>query len=187
MEFGSITRRVAAHFNVEDVDAIAAAPTVANVLPPKPELPEMAAETPAETSALRAPIDHDAYVTVTAAKDLDAWIARARAAGRVCVDTETTSLDPMTANLCGVSLAVAPGEACYIPCGHRKGDGLSLDLSQAQDGGEAIVQMTEADVLARLKPLLEDDAILKIGQNLKYDALVFLQRGIRLNPSTTPC
>ncbi|HWX88933.1 MAG TPA: DNA polymerase I, partial [Rhizomicrobium sp.] len=94
----------------------------------------------------------------------------------------TTSLDPMTANLCGVSLAVAPGEACYIPTGHRKGDGLSLDLSQAQDGGETIAQMREADVLGRLKPLLEDDAVLKVGQNLKYDALVFLQRGIRLDP-----
>ncbi len=182
MEFGSITRRVAAHFNVEDVDAIDAAPTVANVLPPKPELPPIEAETPAETSALRAPINHDAYVTVTAARDLDQWVARAYAAGRVCVDTETTSLDAMTAGLCGVSLAVAPGEACYIPCGHRRGDGLTLDLSQAQDGGDAIVQMTEADVLAQLKPLLEDDGVLKIGQNLKYDALIFLQRGIRLDP-----
>ena len=81
-----------------------------------------------------------------------------------------------------MSLAVAPGEACYIPCGHRKGDGLSLDLSQAQDGGDTIVQMAEADVLARLKPLLEDDSVLKVGQNLKYDALMFLQRGIRLDP-----
>lgn len=181
MEFTTITKRVAAHFEVTDLDAIAAAPTVANVLPPKPELPELEAETPADTSALRAPINHDAYVTVTAAKDLDKWIARAYETGIVCVDTETTSLDPMVANLCGVSLAVAPGEACYIPCGHRKGDGLSLDLSQAQDGGD-IVQMREADVLARLKPLLEDDSILKVGQNLKYDALIFLQRGIRLDP-----
>ena len=182
MEFTTIIKRVAAHFEVTDLDAIAAAPTVANVLPPKPELPELEAETLADTSALRAPINHDAYVAVTAAKDLDKWIARAHEAGIVCVDTETTSLDPMAANLCGVSLAVAPGEACYIPCGHRKGDGLSFDLSQAQDGGDAIVQMAEADVLARLKPLLEDDSILKVGQNLKYDALVFLQRGIRLNP-----
>jgi DNA polymerase-1 len=182
MEFTSITKRVAVHFEVEDLDAIAAAPTVANVLPPRPELPDMVGETPADTSALRAPINHDAYVTVTAAKELDKWVARAFEAGTVCVDTETTSLDPMTANLCGVSLAVAPGEACYIPCGHRKGDGLSLDLSQAQDGGEKIVQMAEADVLAKLKPLLEDDSILKVGQNLKYDALVFLQRGIRLDP-----
>jgi DNA polymerase-1 len=182
MEFGSITRRVAAHFNVDDVDAIAAAPTVANVLPSHPELPELKGETPQEDAALRAPINHDAYVTVTTAKDLDAWIARARDKGVVCVDTETTSLDAMVAGLCGVSLAVAPGEACYIPCGHRRGDGLTLDLTQAQDGKDAILQMTEADVLARLKPLLEDEDVLKVGQNLKYDGLVFLQRGIRLDP-----
>jgi DNA polymerase-1 len=178
MEFGTITRRVAAHFNVEDLDGIGVAPTSAHVMPANPSLPRI--EPAPQDEALRAPIDHAAYVTVTAAADLDAWIARARAAGQVCIDTETTSLDAMVAGLCGVSMAIVPGEACYIPCGHRKGDGLSLDLSQDQDGGEAIVQMTEADVLARLKPLLEDDAVLKIGQNLKYDALIFLQRGIRL-------
>ena len=180
MEFSTLTRRAAAHFQVEDLDAIAAAPTVANVLPPSPKLPPIAEAAP-DDAVLRAPIDRAAYVTVTAAADLDAWVVRARAAGEVCVDTETTSLDPMRANLCGVALAIQPGEACYIPCGHRRGDGLTLDLSPEQDGG-GIVQMTEADVLARLKPLLEDDSILKIGQNLKYDALVFLQRGIRLNP-----
>jgi DNA polymerase-1 len=140
------------------------------------------AERPAEDAALRAPINLDAYVTVTTAKELEKWVTRALAKGLVCVDTETTSLDPMTASLCGVSLALAPGEACYIPCGHRKGDGLSLDLSHAQDGGDAVTQMVEADVLGGLKTLLEDDSVLKVGQNLKYDALVFLQRGIRLNP-----
>ncbi|HUE66199.1 MAG TPA: DNA polymerase I [Rhizomicrobium sp.] len=176
MEFTSITRRVAAHFEMTDLDAIAPAPTVANVLPSQQELPEIKAETPAETEKLRAPINHGAYVTVTTAAELEKWIARAREAGRVCVDTETTSLDPMTASLCGVSLSMAPGEACYIPCGHRRGEGLSLD------GGGDIAQMKEADVLARLKPLLQDDCVLKIGQNLKYDALVFLQRGIRLDP-----
>jgi len=176
MEFGTITRRVAAHFDVADLDDIAAAPTVANVIPSHPDLPEPLADMPAaDTSAIKAPIDRDAYVTVTAAKDLDRWIERARAQGVICVDTETTSLDPMTANLCGVSLALAPGEACYVPCGHRKGDSL---LVEAGD----IAQMDEADVIARLKPLLEDDSVLKIGQNLKYDALVFLQRGIRLHP-----
>ncbi len=180
MEFGSITRRVAAHYNVEDLDAITPAATVANVLPREPQLPQ--AESPAVDAALRAPINHDAYVTVTTSKELEKWVARAHVTGIVCVDTETTSLDPMTAGLCGVSLAVAPGEACYIPCGHRKGDGLSLDLSQAQDGGDTIVQMEAADVLKTLKPLLEDDSILKVGQNLKYDAAVFLQRGIRLDP-----
>ena len=183
MEFGSITRRVAAHFQVEDIDAIDAAPTVANVLPREAQLPEPADDMPAaDVSAIKAPINHDAYVTVTTARDLDKWIARAHEKGTVCVDTETTSLDPMTAGLCGVSLAVAPGEACYIPCGHRRGDGQTLDLSQTQDGKDAIVQMGEADVLARLKPLLEDDSILKVGQNLKYDAAIFLQRGIRIDP-----
>ena len=183
MEFGAITKRVAAHFDVADLDLIAAAPIAANVSPPKPELPKLEAATPADIAALRAPINHDAYVTVTTAQELDKWIARAYAAGIVCVDTETTSLDAMTANLCGVSLAVAPGEACYIPCGHRKGDGLSFDLAldPAQGDGD-IVQMAEADLLARLKPLLEDDSILKVGQNLKYDALIFLQRGIRIGP-----
>jgi DNA polymerase-1 len=182
MEFGSITRRVAAHFQIDDPDAIAAAPSVANVMPREPHLPDLTAEKPAEDAALRAPINHDAYVTVTTGKELDKWIARAQEKGTVCVDTETTSLDAMVAGLCGVSLAVAPGEACYIPCGHRKGDGLSLDLSQAQDAGDTITQLAEADVLAGLKPLLEDDSVLKVGQNLKYDALIFLQRGIRLHP-----
>ena len=90
---------------------------------------------------------------MTSAKELDAWVARATAKGLICVDTETTSLDPMQAGLCGVSLAVAPGEACYIPCGHRRGEGLQLD------GNEKILQMTEEDVIARLKPLLEDPSV----------------------------
>ena len=172
MEFGTITKRVAVHFQIEDADAIAAAPTVARA-------PELRIELPAapDDDAIRAPINHDAYVTVTAAKDLDAWVARALARGIVCVDTETTSLDPMQAGLCGVSLAVEPGQACYIPCGHRRGDGLQLDGNSGE-----ILQMREADVIARLKPLLENPAVLKVGQNLKYDALIFLQRGIRLYP-----
>ncbi len=82
----------------------------------------------------------------------------------------------MQARLCGVSLALAPGEACYIPCGHVSGGGLAFD------GGGKLVQLDEADLLKRLKPLLEDDAVLKIGQNLKYDYLIFRQRGIRIAP-----
>ncbi|HXS05811.1 MAG TPA: DNA polymerase I [Rhizomicrobium sp.] len=177
MEFNSITKRVAAHFEVEDLDAIASDPAVAKPPHLKVELPrEEPPAVPAENAAIRKPIDHAAYVTVTTAKDLNAWVARATAKGLVCVDTETTSLDPMQAGLCGVSLAVAPGEACYIPCGHRRGDGLALE------GPGEIVQMREADVLARLRPLLENPTVLKVGQNLKYDALIFLQRGIRLDP-----
>ena len=176
MEFSTITKRVATHFEIEDLDAIASAPSMANAAVPRTERSEPAATAPADDAAIRAPINHAAYVTVTTVKDLDAWVARGTAKGLVCVDTETTSLDPMQAGLCGVSLAVAPGDACYIPCGHRRGDGLALD------GAGDIVQMREADVLSRLKPLLENPAILKVGQNLKYDALIFLQRGIRLDP-----
>ncbi len=177
MEFSSITKRVAAHFELTDVDSIPSDTSVANPPHLKVELPkEDAVVVTVDDTAIRAPIDHNAYRTVTTLQDLDAWVVRARDMGIVCVDTETTSLDPMQAGLCGVSLAVAPGEACYIPCGHRKGDGLQLD------GNEAILQMHETDVIAALKPLLEDPAVLKVGQNLKYDALIFLQRGIRLDP-----
>jgi DNA polymerase-1 len=176
MEFAAITKRVAVHFEVEDVEAIASDRAVANVPAPKITLPEPTPQAPPDDAAIRAPIDHNAYVTVTTTKELEHWVARARAKGVLCVDTESTSLDPMQANLCGVSLAVAPGEACYVPCGHRHGDGLAFE------GGGEIVQMREADVLTILKPLLEDPAVLKVGQNLKYDALMFLQRGIRLDP-----
>jgi DNA polymerase-1 len=120
-------------------------------------------------------IDHDAYETVTTTTRLSEWIARACEMRAVAVDTETTSLDPMQAGLCGVSLAVAPGEACYIPCGHRAGS----DLMSNRD---AIVQIAEKDLIAALRPLLEDASVLKIAQNLKYDYLIFLQRGIRIAP-----
>jgi DNA polymerase-1 len=185
MEFTSIVKRVAAHFEIADPDAIAIDTSVAP--PREPRLLDPVDDDPVtpgvqEDPALRARIDHGAYATVTDAKALEQWIARAYAGGVVCVDTETTSLDPMQAQLCGISLAVKPGEACYIPTGHRRGDGLNFDFSDKGDGNEAIVQLPEALVLAALKPLLEDDSILKVGQNLKYDALIFLQRGIRLNP-----
>ena len=183
MEFSTITKRVAAHFGIEDIDSIGAADEPASATPkakPPPPAPVASGARSvgavAERGAIMKPIDHSAYQTVTTLKQLESWIARAREVGRVCVDTETTSLDAMQARLCGVSLAVHPGEACYIPVGHTKGDGLALG------GGDDLVQLKESDVLARLKPLLEDDSVLKIAQNLKYDFLIFLQRGIRVAP-----
>jgi DNA polymerase I len=191
MEFAALAKRAASHFGIENIDAIPAATDAAKpvktlVAVAKETEPKPARGNEAQTlgapgavmdrGALVKPIDLDAYETVTTAKQLDSWIARAYAAGQICVDTETTSLDPMQAGLCGVSLAVGPGEACYIPCGHRAGDGLDLG------GAAKIVQLTEDDVLKRLKPLLEDGTVLKIAQNLKYDYLIFLQRGIRVAP-----
>jgi DNA polymerase-1 len=117
-------------------------------------------------------IDHAKYHCVTSLEDLEAWIGRAFAARKVAFDTETTSLDPMRAELCGVSLAVAPGEACYIPLGHGGNDMFA----------EKPQQIERDQVLALLKPLLESDAVLKIGQNAKFDINIFARAGIHVSP-----
>lgn len=118
------------------------------------------------------PCNHDGYATVTDAAELDRWIEAARAQGWVAIDTETTELDAMRAGLCGVSLALAPNQACYVPLAHVGSDMFA----------ERPVQLDTDDVLARLKPLLEDPAVLKIGHNLKYDLIVLARRGIRVAP-----
>ncbi|MEM6490565.1 MAG: DNA polymerase I, partial [Pseudomonadota bacterium] len=100
------------------------------------------------------------YTLVTDADTLADWVDRARDAGVVAVDTETSSLDAMRAELVGVSLAVAPGEACYIPLAH------------IDDLGVRPAQLAAETALTALKPLLEDPLLLKIGQNIKYDMLV---------------
>ncbi len=125
------------------------------------------------TLAKASTIDAQKYPTITKLEDLVNWIARARTAGRVSFDTETTSLDAMRADLVGFSLAVEPGDACYVPIGHSGGGG---DLF----GGGGLVpgQIPVRDAVSALKPLLEDPAVLKIGQNLKYDALVLSRYGI---------
>ncbi|HEV2651155.1 MAG TPA: 5'-3' exonuclease H3TH domain-containing protein, partial [Rhizomicrobium sp.] len=155
MEFNSITKRVATHFSIEDVEAIAptlepsatAADRIVKqvVKDEPPSSTANAVGAVADLAAIKKPLDLDAYETVTTLARLEEWIARIREVGHVCIDTETTSLDAMQAELCGVSMAVTPGEACYVPCGHRKGEG--LDLGALDD----LVQMNEAEVLKRLK------------------------------------
>jgi DNA polymerase-1 len=134
----------------------------------------LAADRQAEAAAAK--FDPSLYETVTSLERLDTWIAEAFEQGHVAIDTETSSLDPMQAELIGVSLAVEPGKACYIPVGHRSpgGNGGLFDTGIVEG------QLPIADVLAHLKPLLEDASVLKIGQNLKYDWLVFAQHGIEL-------
>jgi DNA polymerase I len=127
------------------------------------------------TSAAKAKIDRSKYETVTELSRLEAWLAEAHAAGRFAFDIETTSLDAMQAEFVGFSLATAPGRACYVPLGHRAGSG--FDFS---DGNLQQVPLREA--LELMKPLLEDPAILKIGQNLKYDCVVLRRYGIELGP-----
>jgi DNA polymerase I len=122
--------------------------------------------------------DRSKYQTVRSLDALKIWIDRARDQGFVAIDTETTSLDPMQAELCGFSLAVAPNEACYVPLSHRVGgDGGSGSLFA---GEVAPDQIAEAAALAAIKPLLENPAVLKIGQNLKFDWQIFAVRGIAI-------
>lgn len=121
-------------------------------------------------------IDHEAYVCIRDLATLDAWIAKSRAAGVVAFDTETDALSSATAGLCGISLAIAPGEAAYIPVGHCEKEGLALEA--AAD----LAQIPLQDVIDRLKPLLEDPAVLKIAQNAKYDIAVLARHGIAVSP-----
>jgi DNA polymerase I len=129
-------------------------------------------------AAKSAKFDRARYEAVRTVEQLKAWIARARDVGVVAFDTETTSLDPMQADLCGLSLAVAANEACYVPLIHRQGgDGTGLFA------GEVVAnQLSVEDALAELRPLLEDRGVLKIGQNLKFDWLVMARHGIEIAP-----
>lgn len=139
--------------------------------------PASAAPEAAPRAVEAPPIDRTKYVLVQDDKTLGDWIARATRLGRVAVDTETTSLDALRADLVGVSLALGPNEACYVPLGH--GGQASGELAL---GGERPKQIPLAKAIAQLKPLLEDDAVLKIGQNIKYDAQVFARHDIRVAP-----
>jgi DNA polymerase-1 len=130
--------------------------------------PEAAADGPGEAAAAAAralPIARE-YETVLTRERLDHWLAAVRAAPLVAVDTETDSLDGMRARIVGISLAVEPGRAAYIPLAH--------------DGPGAPAQLPLDEVLALLKPWLEDEAAAKVGQHVKYDTHVFANHGIAL-------
>lgn len=111
-------------------------------------------------------VGNDAYATILSQADLDHWLQRLQQAGEFSFDTETTSLNYMDAEIVGVSFAIVPGEAAYLPLAH--------------DYLGAPPQLNREAVFAQLKPLLEDPAIRKIGQNLKYDRSVLLNHGIEL-------
>lgn len=126
---------------------------------------ESEAESDEEGAAPAAAIETD-YRCILDEAEFDEWLARLQAAPLFAFDTETTSLDYMEARVVGVSFAIEPGKAAYVPFGH--------------DYLGAPVQLSEALVLGKLKPLLEDPTRLKVGQNLKYDRNVLLNHGIEL-------
>ncbi len=142
-----------------------------------PAKPVTASSAPTEraarqsTAALPA-IDLAVYECVQTVEALDAWIERALAARVIAFDTETSALDAIGADLVGVSLCTGPNQACYIPLGHG---GTDMFAERPQ-------QIDRATALARLKPLLESDAVLKIGQNAKYDLNVLARHDIAVAP-----
>lgn len=142
-----------------------------------------AARAAANLAAERAkPIDRSKYETVRTLDRLKAWVARAHETGIVAVDTETTGLDPMTAGLCGFSLAVDDNEACYVPIGHREGGAPGGGDLFAPESKLCKDQIPEAAALKEIKALLEHPGVLKIAQNLKFDWQIFKRRGIDVQP-----
>ena len=211
LEFSSFTKKIASALDA-DMEAIDPVPVEIKFWPPeggdigtpasaddtpgedKPadtEKPERATpaksrtasnEAPAQQSTdmeamLRAvPVTHGDYETVTSVNQLQQWIATAFDQGHLAIDTETDSLDAMQANIVGVSLALQPGKACYVPLNHTGGDGNLFG------GGRLPGQIDAGEALGLLKPLFESPAVLKIGQNLKYDMLLLKRFGIDVAP-----
>lgn len=166
MEFRTLSKRIA--------DALG---TEAPVIPePSPQAGQSGGE--AQDAPEWPAIDPEKYECVGDMAALEVWVERIRARGYVAVDTETTSLNEMQADLVGISLCVDPGEACYIPLIHK--DGAADDLFGSDKLAEG--QLSVAEVLGALKPVLEDDAILKIGQNMKYDAKIFAALDVHVAP-----
>ncbi len=127
-------------------------------------------------AARTAKFDRTKYETVRTVERLNAWIERARESGLVAIDVGAASLDPMQAELCGVALAVAPNEACYVPLGHRQG-GEGAGLFRGDVAPEQIEETVAVDAL---KPLFEDMGVLKIGHDLKFAWQLFALRGIEI-------
>ena len=161
MEFRTLTKRVATLFGKE-------APVIKDAAPTASDLPVLESVS----------FDHSKYEQVENAPQLQVWIDRIYARGYVAVDTETTGLNEMTADLVGVSLCVEAGQACYIPLIHKVAGGDDLFSDDALADG----QMPLEDALQMLTPMLQDPSIIKIGQNMKYDTKIFAQLGINVAP-----
>ena len=162
MEFRTLTRRIADQMGVEPpvIPTVTARETTAN---DRPEAPSF---------------DLANYETVRNAGVLSVWKDQIIERGYVAIDTETTGLDEMVADLVGISLCVEPGHACYVPLTHK--DGASDDLFGSDKLADG--QMDLETALAMLKPVLQDLSILKIGQNMKYDTKIFARHGIAVAP-----
>jgi DNA polymerase-1 len=128
----------------------------------EPELLETISE--AKPEKKQQDINKKNYHLITSEKEIDEWINEAEEAGELAIDTETSSLDAHQADLVGISLSTKIGKACYIPIGHKFKGCLKVEA-----------------VIKKLKPLLEDKSVRKIGQNIKFDFIVLFKKGIKMN------
>ncbi|MDO8290597.1 MAG: DNA polymerase I [Parvibaculum sp.] len=178
MEFTTLTKRVASKAGL-DLETIA--PAASHAVSDETKVATAAKAKPAKAATgkpafdTNPPMSEAKHITVTKLADLEGWVARARAAGLVAIDCETDSLDPMQARLVGFSMCITPGEAAYVPLQHGAGAG-GLDFGAANE----VEQIPLRQAIAALKPLFEDMSVLKVGQNIKFDLLVFEQHGLRL-------
>ena len=158
MEFRTLTKRIAQKFELEITTSDNLDTTSTNNISEK------------------IPFDSANYEYIKTADQLQTWVHKIYETGYVAIDTETTSLNDMLAELVGISLATEIGSACYIPIGHKEGQDDDLfDNFQLVEG-----QLDLEYVLDCLRPVLTDDSILKIGQNIKYDAKVLSRYGIEV-------
>jgi len=160
MEFRTLTKRIS-----EALDA------------PMPEIKDVAIAAPSDAPEAIA-FEDAAYTCVRDMAALQPWIDHAYERGYVAVDTETTGLNDMRADLVGISLCTEAGKACYIPLTHK--DAGTDDLFGSDDLADGQINLEAA--IAALKPLLEDQSVMKIGQNMKYDAKIFSRYGIDIAP-----
>lgn len=122
------------------------------------------------------PVDRSKYQTIQTLKELNAFVARIHDAGHVAIEIKANSIDPMQADLCGIALALAPNEACYVPLAHKQsGGGPGLF-----DAGLALDQVKHEEAVQALRPVLESVGILKIGFDVKFTAVMLAQHGITL-------
>ncbi|MAU98105.1 MAG: DNA polymerase I [Fulvimarina sp.] len=205
MEFTTLTRRVASQLSVSasdvetatiavdgpargpDLDPAAASgslPTISDGEGGAPRLaltPQMLVEQ-RRAEAAGTSFDHSAYLTIRDEAALGAFLAEATETGILAFDTETDQLSAMNGKLVGVSFATAPGRAAYVPLGHVSPGGEADLLSEKSVEEEIGPQIPLDRALALMKPVLEDPAILKVGQNTKYDTLVMRRHGITVAP-----
>ncbi|HEV2158235.1 DNA polymerase I [Bradyrhizobium sp.] len=129
-----------------------------------------------EEALRKLPVDRSKYQAIKSLKELNAFIARIHDTGHVAIEIKANSIDPMQADLCGIALALAPNDACYVPLAHKQsGGGAGLF-----DAGLAPDQVKHDDAIEALRPVLESAGILKIGFDAKFTAVMLAQHGITL-------